>query len=99
MPEPMSTADAGRLGGRKSRRRLSPDQARAMVRIREARKLFRAYHARCFWWAPADLVITIERVPWVAEHLRKHGGRMEWRLAARLEAPSPFAESESSGEL
>ena len=58
----MSTADAGRLGGRKSRRRLSPDQARAMVRIREARKLFRAYHSRCFWWAPSDLVVSFERV-------------------------------------
>ena len=97
MRKPMSTADAGRLGGRKSRRRLSPDQARAMVRIREARKLFRAYHARCFWWAPADLVITPERVAWVADHLRKHGGRLEWRLAARLEAPSLVTPTSSTG--
>lgn len=98
MREPMSTADAGRLGGQKSRRRLSPDQARGMVRIREARKLFRAYHARCFWWTPADLVITRERVAWVADHLRKHGGRLEWRLAARLDAPSTVIVAERSGE-
>ena len=97
MRKPMSTADAGRLGGHKSRRHLSPDQARAMVRIREARKLFRAYHARCFWWAPADLVITPERVAWVADHLRKHGGRLEWRLAARLEVPSLVTPSSSTG--
>jgi len=84
-----------RIGGRKSRRLLSPDQARAMVRIREARKLFRACHARCFWWAPADLVITPDRIAWVADQLRKHGGRVEWRLAGRLEAPSPG----SSGAL
>ncbi len=62
-----------------------------MVRIREARKLFRAYHARCFWWAPADLVITAVRIAWVADHLRKHGGRLEWRLAGRLDAPLPVA--------
>jgi len=98
MPEPMSTADAGRLGGRKSRRRLSPDQARAMVRIREARKLFRSYHARCFWWVPSDLVITLERVAWVADHLRKRGGRLEWRLAARLDALSPVTASIATPE-
>jgi len=98
MRNPMSTADAGRLGGRKSRRLLSPDQARAMVRIREARKLFRAYHARCFWWAPADLVISLDRVAWVADQLRKRGGRLEWRLAARLDGPSPVTVPESNRE-
>ena len=85
MQNPMSTADAGRLGGQKSRRQLSPAQARAMVAVREARKLFRAYHGRCFWWTPVDLVIAEGQVGWVAEQLRKRGGRLEWRLAARLD--------------
>jgi hypothetical protein len=81
----MTTADAGRLGGLRSRRTLSPESARAMVCVREARKLFRVNYLTCFWWARPDLVIGIEEVPWVADGLRKHGGRAEWRAAARLE--------------
>ncbi|MCC7002152.1 MAG: hypothetical protein IT357_08360 [Gemmatimonadaceae bacterium] len=85
MPRKMTTADAGRLGGLRSRRALSAESARAMVCVREARKLFRANYLTCFWWARPDLVIRIDDVPWVADGLRKHGGRAEWRAAARLE--------------
>ena len=81
----MTTADAGRLGGLRSRRTLSAESARAMVCVREARKLFRANYLTCFWWARPDLVIGIAEVPWVADGLRKHGGRVAWRAAARLE--------------
>jgi len=56
-----------------------------MVAVREARKLFHVSHSRCFWWAPHDLPIGVDRVLWVAEQLRKRGGRAEWRWAARLE--------------
>jgi hypothetical protein len=56
-----------------------------MVGVREARKLFRANYLTCFWWARPDLVIRRGDVPWVADGLRKHGGRAEWRAAARLE--------------
>ena len=56
-----------------------------MVCVREARKLFRVNYLTCFWWARPDLVIGIDEVPWVADGLRKHGGRAEWRAAARLE--------------
>ena len=87
MPRSMTTAKAGRLGGLKSRRELSPDAARAMVRVREARKLYRAHHVTCFWWALPDLVIGAEDISWVADGLRKHGGREAWRAAARLERP------------
>lgn len=81
----MTTAEAGRLGGRRSKRHLSAHAARAMVGVREARKLFRTNYIRCFWWARPDLVVGIEDVAWVADGLRKHGGREEWRAAARLE--------------
>lgn len=83
----MTTAEAGRLGGRRSRRVLSPDDARAMVRVREARKLYRAHYVTCFWCARPDLVIRAADVRWVADGLRKHGGREAWRAAARLERP------------
>lgn len=89
----MTTAEAGRLGGLRSKRTLSAQSARAMVAVREARKLFRANHLTCFWWARPDLVIRASDVTWVADGLRKHGGREAWRAAARLEGmllpPSP----------
>ena len=81
----MTTAEAGRLGGLRSRRTLSAESARAMVCVREARKLFRANYLTCFWWARPDVVVRIEDVVWVADGLRKHGGRDAWRAAARLE--------------
>jgi hypothetical protein len=77
-------AEIGRRGGRASRRELSPEQARAMVRVREARRAYRRFHAQCFWSHPPDLEITATDVPWVAEQLRRHGGREAWEVAARL---------------
>jgi hypothetical protein len=91
----MSTADAGRLGGIRSRRHLSAGDARRMVAVREARRLYRENQTTCFWWARPDLVIRAVDVPWVADGLRKHGGRQAWRDAARLErllAPVEAAE-------
>lgn len=81
----MSTAEAGRLGGMRSRRQLSAASARAMVCVREARKLYRQHLVTCFWWAKPDLTIRIDDVAWVADGLRKHGGRQGWRAAARLD--------------
>ena len=85
----MTTAEAGRLGGLRSRRTLSVESARAMVCVREARKLFRTNYLTCFWWARPDLVIRLDDVAWVADGLRKHAGRDEWRAAARLEQMLP----------
>ncbi|WP_309671076.1 hypothetical protein [Gemmatimonas sp.] len=82
----MTTAEAGRLGGLRSRRQLSASTARAMVCVREARKLFRTNYLTCFWWARPDLTIRAADVAWVADGLRKHGGREAWRAAAKLEA-------------
>lgn len=77
-------AKIGRRGGTKSRRTLAPETAREMVRLREARRAFRRYYARCFWSYRADLVITRDDIAWVAEQLRKHGDREAWMLAAAL---------------
>ncbi len=56
-----------------------------MVAVREARKLYRVHYLQCFWWARPDLVVGAKDVSWVADGLRKHGGRDAWRAAARLE--------------
>jgi hypothetical protein len=77
-------AEIGRRGGRASRRTLSPAQAREMVRVREARRAYRRFHAQCFWSYAPDLRIAAADVPWVAEQLRRHGGREAWEVAARL---------------
>ena len=77
-------AEIGRRGGRKSRRRLDPDTARAMVRVREARRAFREFYATCFWSYRADLEIGLNDVEWVAETLRRNGNLKAWRAAGRL---------------
>ena len=77
-------AEIGRRGGRKSRRALSPDEARRMVRVREARRAYRRFHAQCFWSYPPDLVIGVDDVPWVAEQLMRNGGDEAWAVGAKL---------------
>ena len=77
-------SEIGRRGGRKSRRALDPETARAMVRVREARREYRRFHARCFWSFDPAYRIGPADVPWVAEQLRKHGGRDAWDAARKL---------------
>lgn len=77
-------AEIGRRGGQKSRRKLDPETARAMVRVREARRAYRRFHSRCFWSYRPDLIITEADLPWVAEQLMKHGDREAWQVGAKL---------------
>ena len=77
-------AEIGRRGGRKSRRALDPETARTMVRVREARRVYRRFHAECFWSFDPAYRIGPSDVVWVAEQLRKHGGRDAWEVAAKL---------------
>ena len=77
-------ADIGRRGGRKSRRVLDPETARAMVRVREARRAYRRFHAECFWSFDPDYRIGSLDVVWVAGQLRRYGGRDAWEVARKL---------------
>jgi hypothetical protein len=77
-------SEIGRRGGRKSRRRLSSEDARNMVRIREARQAFREFYPQCFWYLRPDLKVTLADIPELARGLRQHGGRRGFLLAARL---------------
>ena len=77
-------AEIGRKGGRKSRRKLDPETARDMVRVREARRAFRKFHALCFWSYRKDLEIGLSRIDWVVETLRKNGDMRAWKAAERL---------------
>jgi hypothetical protein len=77
-------AEIGRRGGRKSRRALDPETAREMVRVREARRAYRRFHTRCFWSFDPDYAIGLADVAWVAEQLRRHGGRDAWEVSRKL---------------
>lgn len=77
-------SEVGRKGGTKSRRHLSPDDARNMVRVREARKAFRAFHAQCFWFMREDMLVTLSDIPVIVRGLRQNGGRQGYLLAEKL---------------
>ncbi len=77
-------AEIGRRGGQRSRRRLDPDTARQMVRIREARRAFTRFHARCFWSSPVDYVVKSGDIAWVAKQLMLYGGHEGWTIGKRL---------------
>lgn len=77
-------AEIGRTGGRTSRRTLDADTAREMVRIREARRAYRRFHARCFWSYAPDLEIGRDDVEWVARTLIKNGDREAWIVGHKL---------------
>jgi hypothetical protein len=74
----------GRKGGKKSRRILSTEDARKMVRVREARRAFRRFHSQCFWYLRPDMRVTLADVPEIARGLRQNGGRQGFLLAAKL---------------
>ena len=74
----------GRKGGLRSRPQLSPEQARDMVRVREARRAFREFRTQCFWYLRPDLIVTLEDVPEIVRGLRLYGGHKGFRIAARL---------------
>ena len=77
-------AEIGRRGGSKSRRTLDPETARRMVRVREARRAYRRFHAACFWSYDPAYRVGPSDVAWVAEQLRRHGGRDAWDAASKL---------------
>jgi hypothetical protein len=55
-----------------------------MVRVREARRAYRRFHAACFWSFDPAYRIGAGDVAWVADQLRKNGGREAWDVARRL---------------
>ena len=77
-------SDIGKRGGRKSRRTLDSETARNMVRLREAKRAFRRFYARCFWSYDPDYVLTLDDIEWVAKQLIKNGGREAWEVGAKL---------------
>ncbi len=44
-----------------------------MVQLREARRAYRLYHARCFWSFNPEYAVGYDDIEWVAEQLMKNG--------------------------
>ena len=57
-----------------------------MVRIREARRALREFHAQCFWYLRRDMTVTLDDLPEIIRGLRRDGGRRGLVVAARLAA-------------
>ena len=55
-----------------------------MVRVREIRRAFREFYARCFWYMRPDADLGLGDLAEVVRGLRKNGGREGFRRAARL---------------
>ena len=49
-----------------------------------ARRAFREFHTRCFWFMRADAEIVAEELPYICERLRADGGRRGFQIAAEL---------------
>jgi hypothetical protein len=77
-------ASIGSRGGKKSRRQLTSEQAREMVRVREARRAFKKFYHQCFWSFDPDYEIQKGDIPWVIEQLKKNGNRQTWLVGAKL---------------
>ena len=77
-------SEIGRRGGQKSRRALDSSSARDMVRVRQARRAYRKFYAECFWSFDPGYTVGQKDLAWVAEQLKKHGGREAWQVASKL---------------
>jgi hypothetical protein len=68
---------------------LSPSAPRpgSNERVRHGQRLFRKFHAQCFWHLRPDLEVTEALIPLVAEGLRRHGGRQGFLEAKQLLCP------------
>lgn len=74
----------GSKGGSISRRDLSSEAAREMVKVREARRAFRKFHTECFWYMPRDMDVSKEDIPAIVRGLRQNGGRRGFLIADKL---------------
>lgn len=74
----------GRKGGQKSRRELSSQAAKNMVKTREAKRAFRNFYTQCFWSFDESYIVQATDISWVAQQLRKHGNHKAWKVAQLL---------------
>lgn len=86
-------AAIGSKGGAKSRRSLSSETARDMVRVREARRMFNLpalieeYRERCLWFLRPDYVPkTVSEIIKVLDLIERYGDRTGYERAEEIKA-------------
>ncbi len=86
-------AAIGRKGGAKSRRSLSSETARDMVRVREARRMFNLltlieeYRERCLWFLRPDYAPkTTAEIVRVLDLIERYGDRAGYERAEEIKA-------------
>ena len=77
-------SEIGKRGGEKSRRKLSADDARSMVAVREGQRAYKKFHAQCFWSFRKDFKVKLTDIPWIKQQLMKNGDLEGWKIANRL---------------
>jgi len=84
-------AEIGRRGGRKSRRRLSSERARDMVRVREVRRCFdlenliERYREQCLWFLRPDYFPrTTKELLDVLDWIERYGDRTGYERAEEI---------------
>lgn len=70
--------------------RLAQVQYEKHSRLELAKQLYSEFHSMCFWHCPKDLEITEQRIQFVADGLKKHGGRRGFILSGKLKATSSY---------
>jgi hypothetical protein len=78
-------AKIGSQGGKKSRRVLTPAQAKRMVAVREARKAFRQHRHEYFWSYRDDARIDASSIPMVIDGLKTEGNRRAYEWARKIQ--------------
>ncbi len=84
-------AEIGRRGGKKSRRHLSSERARDMVRMRELRRLFEleklieSYRVQCLWFLRPDYVPrTTNELLDVLDLIERYGDRTGYERSGEI---------------
>jgi hypothetical protein len=74
----------GSRGGKKSKRRLDPAQARRMVAVREAQKAYDQHRHEYFWSYQEGAKIRFEDIEWVVQGLMNEGNRAAFEKARQI---------------
>ena len=74
----------GSRGGKKSRRKLTPEHARKMVAVREAQKAYDRHRHQYFWSYRDGAKITYEDIDWVTQGMMNEGNRAAFEEARRI---------------
>jgi hypothetical protein len=77
-------AKIGSKGGTKSKRILSSESAKKMVRLRESRRAFVKFYNQCFWSYDPNYKIEYKDIKWVSQQLIKNGNLELWKIGKKL---------------